>query len=281
MTENDLIHENYFGDGLDRPIYRILPIQHLVGDIEKKRMTMGRVIAWEDTHEAAFFRRAVRLPETGELVGLESLARDWFGQCWSTTPESDAMWRIYNANGRSVRLETTPRALMRTVFAGRTAKDPGFAPSAYNSMYVGDVTYQTESVFEQTMSTSVQSVLDPSGKALARMMLLKRVPFKHEAEVRFLYHAHVDSSEVSIRNADNELLSHQILEMHSINKQQEQLPKFIYLPFNWACITSVMIGPRVKRHTAKILENKVRRNLPHVPLLVSSLYGPPEYPGKF
>lgn len=135
--EDQLVVQNVFDMNPDTPIYRILPIKHLIQDVADGKVTIGRVIAWEDTHEAAFYRRNVALPSTNQLVGLDLLARDWFGQCWMTVEESDAMWRIYNADGLSVRISTTPRILISQVFKGRCRLTPSYSDLAWISIYLG------------------------------------------------------------------------------------------------------------------------------------------------
>jgi hypothetical protein len=104
VDEKELLTENLWDVEPEAPIYRIARVDFLVSDIQNSVLTLPRVIGWEDTHEAAFFTRRVPLSDAGN-IGLSELAIDWFGQCWSTQPESDAMWRIYNQKYDSVRIE--------------------------------------------------------------------------------------------------------------------------------------------------------------------------------
>lgn len=87
---------------------------------------MPRVMSWEDTHEAAYFRTRLLTAED-EPVSIEELGLDWFGQSWSMQPESDAMWRIYNQQHDSIRLETTAGALLGTLHVARTNIESQFA----------------------------------------------------------------------------------------------------------------------------------------------------------
>lgn len=279
MGVDDLLQSNCLGIGLDDAIYRILPVSFLTQDVANGTLTLRRVIAWEDTHEAAYFRR--ELPaQTGELVGMEELSKDWFGQCWSRRAESDAMWRIYNPDGASVRIETTPRALMTALFQRRIARNPSFADSSYISLYVGEVTYHAAKEFERLMATPAEEhVLQSSGVGIAKMLCAKRDPFQHESEIRLLYHAHVDTSSISQVIADADLMSTSLVERHRINGRDQQLPGFIHLPFDWSCITNVMLGPRVNERTAASVRAQVQCALPGAGWSASDLYGPPRYLG--
>jgi hypothetical protein len=281
VQEDQLISRNYLGDNPDKPIYRIMPVKYLVTDVAKQILTMPRVIGWEDTYEAAYFRRTIPGSKVGERVGLAGLAKDWFGLCWSGVRESDAMWRIYNRNGMSVRIETTPRKLMASIFHSRLLRYRGFSGYARISLYMGDVSYQGEMGFRTLMSTPVSQVLDDAGRGMAQMLCVKREPFQHEGEVRLLYNAHLSAPNSMEPNGDAGLLSNASPAPYMINGSDVMLAPLIHLPFDWSCITSVMIGPLVKERTAKIVRNKVMCALPGLreSISVSDLYGKPNYPG--
>ncbi|SKB27921.1 hypothetical protein SAMN05660880_00307 [Luteibacter sp. 22Crub2.1] len=243
--------------------------------------TLNRVIGWEDTHEAAYFRRSVALPGETASVNLESISRTWFGQCWSVLAESDAMWRIYNPDGMSVRIETTPRKLMQSLFDCRVRRHPAYRPWASNTLFIGTVDYLNETDFRTAMEVEVQSKLATSGKDIASTFLLKRTPFSHEAEVRLLFQSETFVSEQAKEVGEAELLSLDMMKDYVISNRSEQLPQFIRLPIDWSCVDSVMTGPRVQSDARDDIERRVRALLPEVPLLRSDLYGPPVYRGTF
>lgn len=278
VTEVDrLIESNYFGLHPDMPIYRILRVEHLEKDAGNGTLTLCRVIGWEDPHEGAFFRRSVHSKETNEIVGLGDLSKDWFGQCWSLHDESDSMWRIYNPDGLSVRLQSTPRMLMSALFRSRVAVHPVFSDNAWIALYMGEVAYHNGAAFSQLMREKVSGWLDSSGKGMAQQMCHKREAFRHEGEVRLLYHAHLNGEHP---NGDKELLSKETKPHVVARRRTEVLPRFIHLPFDWACIQSVMIGPLVEGSKAAAVRAAVQRALPNVPILVSDLYGEPNYYGE-
>lgn len=282
MNEDLWIKENYLGDRqlLDTPIYRIMKAEHLAADASHGYLTLPRVIGWNDPYEGAFLRRCVPIlnPTSGadEWVGLDGLCKDMFGLCWMRDEESDAMWRIYDPEGKCVRLETTVNTLMRTLHHARTQLEQGFPDRAWIVLYMGDVTYMEQHDFEEWMKTPVRYVIqDGSGREIAKKMLVKRKPFAHEKEVRLLYHYHEHVQER--RDCDPALLSEE-WSRYTVNGRVELLPRFIRLPFDWGCIKKVMIGPFGDQETASNTINLVKKALPNASLGASQLYVPPSGP---
>lgn len=274
-----LLRGNCFDLKPDEPIYRITPVNFLTQDVANSTLTLRRAIGWDDTHEAAYFRRPATDSDTGALVGLEELSKDWFGLCWSRHPESDAMWRIYNSDGMSVRIETTPRLLLNSLFEPRCKLHPSYQEKADLSLYMGGVAYYDGAQFARLMSTPpMGNVLESTGVGIARMLCAKRDPFQHESEVRLLYHAHPEISEFSEPLQDAALMSKTLLEVHAINGRNQVLPGLIHLPFDWGAVSSVMLGPRVSERAAATVRNQVHCALPAARWLESDLYGEPRYP---
>lgn len=111
MSAYDPLESNLVDLNPDTPPFRITKLDYVLSDIRCGSLTMPRVMSWEDTHEAAYFRTKLLTAED-EPVSIEELGLDWFGQSWSMQAESDAMWRIYNMAHDSVRLESTAGALL-------------------------------------------------------------------------------------------------------------------------------------------------------------------------
>jgi hypothetical protein len=66
----------------------------------------------------------------------------FYGQCWSLTRESDAMWRIYSPNEDGVKVKTTIRKLFTPLFdkGGHDRKPNGEIYNLYS--FIGRVKYQ-------------------------------------------------------------------------------------------------------------------------------------------
>lgn len=282
VNEDLWVKENYLGDLqlLDGPIYRIMKAEHLAADASHGYLTLPRVIGWDDPYEGAFLRRCVPIfnPSRGinEWVGLDGLCKDMFGLCWMRGEESDAIWRIYDPEGKCVRLETTVNTLMRTLYHVRTQSEEGFPDRARIVLYMGDVRYMGQHDLEKWMRTPAHHVIqDDSGREIAKKMLVKREQFAHEKEVRLLYHYHERVQQR--RDCDPTLLSNE-RGRYTVNGRAELLPRLIRLPFNWSCIKKVMIGPFGDQKTKSDTINIVKQALPNAALEASQLYVPPSTP---
>jgi hypothetical protein len=261
---------------LDTPIYRIVPVKYLVPDLMGGRITLTRVIGWEDTHEAAYFNRTILYGARPEPVGLMGLAKDWFGQCWSMIDESDALWRIYNPDGASVRIQTTAKDLVEALARPLGAAKPAVMGGLNIVLYAGAVEYLNEAGFAHAMETPLDSVLTSDGVELAKMLLKKREPFAHEGEVRLLFQSGVVPTVAGVSMVD-EYLDKDSSERFNVGASSF-LPKRIQLPFDWGCVTNVMLGPRTDVGTAEIIVQALKNLAPHMAISKSTLYGPPSYP---
>lgn len=118
-----------------------------------------------------------------------------FGQCWTTIPESDAMWRIYSdvdkdrgfdsffSTNEGVRLCTTARKLVNALAKGIGAEQA-------DKCCIGLVKYFDEEELRAYVVNEVGSYREKAFSGVsghADALLLKRTPFKHESEVRLLY----------------------------------------------------------------------------------------------
>ena len=114
---------------------------------------------------------------------MSGVFKNIFGQCWTLTAESDAMWRIYSHEKNGARVRSSPRKLLSAIY------DPAnrFRDMAY---FIGKVEYASETDIRarfQDATFSASIVLDQSGRNQIRALLLKRPEFEHEQEVRLLH----------------------------------------------------------------------------------------------
>ena len=98
---------------LDKPIYRIFPVNRFFEMIKEKKMAMVKPKLWDDPFENLLLSSRFQLDD-GEIVNFES-ANSVYGQCWTEHRESDAMWRIYSPQKNGIRVSTTPRKLLSSL----------------------------------------------------------------------------------------------------------------------------------------------------------------------
>ena len=79
---------------LDKPLYRIFSFQRLEEIFQENKLTLVKPRLWEDPFENFILNSTGYLADGREFqIGFRD---NFYGQCWSLTIESDAMWRIYS-----------------------------------------------------------------------------------------------------------------------------------------------------------------------------------------
>jgi hypothetical protein len=172
--------ENIFNIDLDTPIYRIFPLHRIKEIFENEELVLVTPKLWDDPFEN-FFLQCKLQRENGEMVSLEALNRQWYGQCWTRNRENDAMWRIYSPEKGGVRVATTVRQLSEYLW------DEGdrFSKQKY---FIGSVHYELKNEIEEFLAkTSFREItLGGQNDGIAKTLLTKREEFSHEQEVRIL-----------------------------------------------------------------------------------------------
>jgi hypothetical protein len=99
---------------LDQPVYRIFPCHRLSEMFSERELVMVRPSSWDDPFENFLLQCGV-IDGCGKVTSLASLRDHWYGLCWTTNEDSDAMWRIYSPDKKGVRVKTTIRKLADTL----------------------------------------------------------------------------------------------------------------------------------------------------------------------
>ena len=99
---------------LDKYIYRIISLERLEELFTTKNNVLVKPSKWEDLFENFILKSKVRL-SSGEIIEYNFYDR-FYGQCWTLHSVSDAVWRIYSPNGDKVRIRTTIRNLLESLY---------------------------------------------------------------------------------------------------------------------------------------------------------------------
>ena len=181
---------------LDRPVYRVFDFTRLEEIFKEKKLTLVKPKLWDDPFENFILNSTGILPDGREFqIGFRD---KFYGQCWSLTKESDAMWRIYSPKKNGVKVKTTIRKLFTPLFrvGGEYKKTTGVT---YNLMsFVGKVKYEgTKSLTSMLEDEKRMSgkIFDQTGWGQASSFFFKRVAFKHEKEIRLIYYSQGNNTE--------------------------------------------------------------------------------------
>ena len=104
------------------PVYRIMSLTRLFEMFEQRVNVLVKPFKWDDPFENFVAHLKGKLP-TGELVEFAP-RYDFYGQCWTITGGTDAMWRIYSGCKRSVRIKVRIARLFEQLYS--TAIGPAF-----------------------------------------------------------------------------------------------------------------------------------------------------------
>jgi hypothetical protein len=172
--------------------YRIISLETFISLLLDKKERYVRPCSWEDTFEGYLFSKIYDRNARVEVV--KSLYDDicprnyratinnmlklehakWFvyGQCWSRLEDSDALWRIYSYNKRSIQIQTTENNLQYVL------------KGTCNTKYlIGDIKYDVD----ENINLLYQQVsLLGDNKNTYEPYLHKRKAFEHEYETRVL-----------------------------------------------------------------------------------------------
>ncbi len=175
-------------------LYRIISFPNFVNLIENKKERYVQPIIWEDTHEAYMLRLLEDSTKRKDII--KALYNDIFdkdicnviynyfklwsarwrcyGQCWSKTSESDALWRIYSYDKMSIRIETTDEEI-EYLFNNQKILDE-------YQLILDDVKYDFK--LEKGLQFQIKALKE--NKKVTDPFFHKREAFKHENEKRVI-----------------------------------------------------------------------------------------------
>lgn len=196
--KNNLI--NIEDKDLNQDIYRIYPFNRFMDLMTSKKNVLVKTSLWEDPFENFILNSTGKLP-TGETFTIAS-REQYFGQCWSLKKESDAMWRIYSHHIKDlttqkliidnigIKVKSTIRNVFEPLFSIQDNHIYPFNGELYNvCSFVGKVKYHNKKDLITLLEQNAGDlILDQLGKSQASTLMLKRLAFIHEKEVRVVYH---------------------------------------------------------------------------------------------
>lgn len=224
----------------DAHVYRITKPKRLYELFERNEGVLVHPSCWDDPYENFILRSKVR-DKTGR-VKTYTYHENLYGQCWTLNTNSDAMWRIYSSDTRGIRIRTTVRKLLESLYHSGVNRPDMFC-------VVGRVSYLGEKALRR-FANSIYKNGTLGKDNLFRTLLVKRPAFRHEQEVRLLY---FDDRQ----KADGRLLKYK-LNAHDF-------------------IDQIMIDPRVSYAEFRQLKEAIQNRTEFQGLILRSLmYSPPE-----
>jgi len=165
---------------LDQKIYRIFSYQRFEELITQNELVLVNPSKWDDPFENFFLNTEIDCGNS-EIATLDTIANSWYGQCWTTNSDTDAMWRIYSPNKDGIRVSTTVRKLFSSIFNSSDTK-------AGLKYFIGLVEYKKKQEIISFLNNTTFMDISMGGQNdnFAELLCIKRTEFSHESEVRLL-----------------------------------------------------------------------------------------------
>ncbi|OWG12327.1 hypothetical protein KDK82_6220 [Delftia sp. K82] len=162
----------------DNHIYRIISYERFLDLFNTNKNTLVKPKRWEDTFENFALKSKLIFPN-GTEIALDTHER-LYGQCWTTSKASDAMWRIYSPDKKGVRIRSTIEKLLSSLSLA----------NVNNSMTqecIGKVEYISEAEIINRAKRAFAVNGQITFGSLFNSLLVKRKAFEHEAEIRIIH----------------------------------------------------------------------------------------------
>ena len=171
-------------DNPDIPIYRVFSNRRLFETFKNRELSLVAPRLWQDPFENFLANSHVILPRAGGVyASLGGVFKNFFGQCWTYHPESEAMWRIYSHDNKGAKVRTTPRKLLTAIYDPKN-------PFHQMSYFIAHIQYSKESEIRKAFedpSFAQGIILDSSGRNQIVPLQIKRKEFEYEAEIRLIF----------------------------------------------------------------------------------------------
>lgn len=162
-------------EGLDnsKALFRIISFDGLLQMLNEHANYLVKTSLWEDVYENFILKE--KFNGEGKEMAMNSLANMFYGQCWTSKKTSDAMWRIYSPDKKSVRIKTRLGKLYNMI----TPND--------GAIIVGRVKYYSQAKIEEDIRFLPVLTKGEIVSLIIQSLFTKRNSFSHEAEYRVIY----------------------------------------------------------------------------------------------
>ncbi len=175
----------------ETPLYRILPLKYLIKMIEDNKFTLIKVSKWVDRFESPIDRACI------ENISNTEGKDEYFASCFTKSPESEAMWKLYSTDNISVRITTTVKDVLNAAKGFFSAEYPYLKESdilkvmSNPDLFIyGDVQYMSREGIQNQIKSDLGNKGDDENTAYLReklipyYLLTKQECYRYEEEVR-------------------------------------------------------------------------------------------------
>ena len=182
VKQKSYIHHSlnsYRENVLDIPIYRYIHFESLYQIFLENQFVIRRVLEWDDTYENWLVKASFHSKST--QVNYKEFEDSFYGQCWTISKETDALWRIYSPDKNSVKIKSTIGDLLRADFILDSAGE-----FTTISKYIGKVKYLSHTKISDWVDIKRRETGLINSQILTESQFIKRKEFAHEKEIRLI-----------------------------------------------------------------------------------------------
>lgn len=178
----------YIGKHSNLKLYKFIPFKYVKRILENSSMPIKRVYGWEDCYENYFLKNTFVMGT--KSVDLKKISRKFYGLCFSSLDESDAMWRVYSdvkglitgkmdaLDSVAIRICVKPEQLYQMVPVRIDVK---------GGSYIKRVRYISKKKIENEMDAANPYKMNTIVDKIQDSLFTKRTEFSHEKEVRYIF----------------------------------------------------------------------------------------------
>ena len=271
-------------------LYRFISFPSFVNLVEHKKERYVNPCTWEDTCEGYLLQLLEKNDNIEEVLmelmnsfsrgnpeaAVQNYLKLWsarwlcYGQCWTTIPESDALWRIYSYDRMAIRIETDDDTV-KALFANEKTSEE-------YSLRIDNVQYDLDA--NQQFKTRAELMAEVyNSKLITEPYYHKRKAFEHEHEKRIiLLNKHLSGfySEVPSRMLINNIRVNckgkEISQEEAIRMLAKDIQNFPHVPYSKGkskaassiaidipdlktYIKSVMVHPQAEEWIVQLIES--------------------------
>lgn len=165
---------------LDFPIYRIISIDRFLELLNTKTLSFPNTSSWEDVYENYFLKTPIQYQN--HKVSMKDHIDCMFGQCWSKLVESDALWRIYSSDKKSVKIKSSPSKILKGIISSED-----FDYTKFGGIKSGIVSYHSKDYIKKIFNdVEFIDIVKNASEFMIKSLFIKRNEFSHEQEVRII-----------------------------------------------------------------------------------------------
>lgn len=143
------------------------------------KLFINKVSSWDDKYENFLLKSNFNIDN--KIGDIQDLCNGIFGQSWTTSNETDALWRIYSKDRYGIRIKTNARKLFDALYVDDVCMA---------NVWLGKVKYGYMSSFVKYFSRKFaedSNLMSTINEIIAESEFMKRKEFEHEEEFRIIF----------------------------------------------------------------------------------------------